>query len=747
MKQLVAVALAALAGALCAQPLPREEPGLQPDGSFLLASGWRVRPAGKQIPVDTFPMSLAPAPGGRYLLVLNAGYLPPSISVVDATAAREVSRVPAPDAWLGLTFSPDGKRVYAGGGGRAAVFEFLWDDGALRPGRTFAAGGEKLAAGGGFIGDVAFPPGGRLLYAADFDQDAILVINPQSGRVIERYKTLRRPYRILFHPDGKSFYVSGWGSGAVAHHQTSNGEILSTWRVGPHPAGMVWSSRTPPAAGDRYAGRLYVAVANTNAVRVAGVSSSGQMSPLESIHVALEPRQPLGMTPSALALSPAEDRLFVVCSDANAVAVVDVAGEQSRVLGFLPAGWYPTAVGALAGGMLAVANGRGGRSYPNPRGPNPVQEVRPAQYVGRMQTGSVSLIAPFDAARLEAYSQTVMSCSRYRDAALFDAGAPPGNPVRTYDQVFGDLRPGKGDPSLVVFGEQAAPNHRKLAREFVLLDNFYATGDVCADGRNWSTAAIAPDFVQKLWPASYGGRRRMGSFEGGEPANFPPAGYLWNNAIAAGLSVRNYGLFVHNRPRGELSGIQVSGVRDPALGPVTNLEFRGLDPGYPDVERARVLLRDLAAFEASAKMPQLIIMHLGNDSASSSGPGGFSPLAAFADNDSALGMIVEAVSRSRFWPQTAIFVLEDDAQDGADHVDAHRSPAFVISPYVKRRSVVSTMYNTLSMLRTMELILGLRPMTHFDAAARPMYDCFQGQPDTKPFVAEKPRIRLEQRHR
>ncbi len=165
------------------------------------------------------------------------------------------------------------------------------------------------------------------------------------------------------------------------------------------------------------------------------------------------------------------------------------------------------------------------------------------------------------------------------------------------------------------------------------------------------------------------------------------------------------------------------------------------------MERARVFLRDLASFEASAKMPQLIIMHLGNDSASSSAPGGVSPLAAFADNDSALGMIVEAVSRSRFWPQTAIFVLEDDAQDGADHVDSHRSPAFVISPYVKRRSVVSTMYNTVSMLRTMELILGLRPMTHFDAAARPMYDCFQSQPDTRPFVAEKPSIRLEQRHR
>ena len=463
----------------------------------------------------------------------------------------------------------------------------------------------------------------------------------------------------------------------------------------------------------------------------------------------------------------------MTCSDANAVAVVDLTEERSRVLGFVPTGWYPTAARELADGKLAVLNGRGLRSYPNLQGPDPSKKSAPAhqglsnvQYVARIQAGTVSLIEPFDAEQLDAYSKTVMACSRYRDTMLFDAGVPAGNPVptrpgeptpirhviyivkenRTYDQVFGDLKEANGDPSLLLFGEQVSPNHRKLAREFVLLDNFYVNSDVSADGHNWSTAAIAPDYVQKMWPNSYGARRRHSDYEGQEPANSPPAGYIWTNAVAAGLSIRNYGYFVNNRPRGELTGVQVAGVRDPVLAPVTNRDYRAFDLSYPDVERAKVFLRDLAQFEATGTMPQFIMMRLGNDHTSGTAPGRVAPLAAFADNDYAFGMIVEAVSKSRFWPSTAIFVLEDDAQNGADHVDSHRSPAFVISPYVKRRSVDSTMYNTASVLRTMELILGLRPMTHFDAAARPMYRLFQTAPDTRPYAAEKPRIALDERN-
>jgi hypothetical protein len=270
---------------------------------------------------------------------------------------------------------------------------------------------------------------------------------------------------------------------------------------------------------------------------------------------------------------------------------------------------------------------------------------------------------------------------------------------------------------------------------------------VSADGHNWSTAAIAPDYAQKLWPNSYAKRRRLNDYAQQDPASLPPAGYLWTNAAAAGLTMRNYGYMVENKPKAAPHGEeQIDRVRDPVLAPLTNRRFRGFDVDYPDVERAKVFLDDLALFEKSGEMPRLIVMRLGNDHTAGTSAGRISPLSAMADNDHALGMIVEAVSKSRFWGSTAIFVLEDDAQNGADHVDSHRSPAFVISPYARRRVVDSTMYNTTSMLRTMELMLGLRPMTHYDAGSRPMTSAFQATADPSPYAAEAPRIPLDRRN-
>jgi hypothetical protein len=349
---------------------------------------------------------------------------------------------------------------------------------------------------------------------------------------------------------------------------------------------------------------------------------------------------------------------------------------------------------------------------------------------------------------------------------LADAGTGPNSPIparpggrspiqhviyiikenRAYDQVFGDLKEGNGDPSLLLFGADAGPNHRKLAHEFVLLDNFYANADVSADGHNWSTAAIAPDYVVKMWPASNAGRRKKYDFEGGEPAALPPTGYLWTQAAQAGIAMRNYGNWVENRKQPGPDGIQIESVRDPILAKVTNPRYRGFDLSNPDVERAKSFIADLTEFEKNGSMPQLLLLRLPNDHTSGTTPGRIAPLSAFADNDYALGMIVEAVSKSKFWPSTAIFVLEDDAQNGPDHVDSHRMPAFVISPYARRHAVDSTMYNTTSMLRTMELILGLRPMTTFDAGARPMARAFEQTPDMRPYTAETPRIPLDRRN-
>ncbi|HTW66235.1 MAG TPA: bifunctional YncE family protein/alkaline phosphatase family protein [Bryobacteraceae bacterium] len=750
------------------QAPPREQVGPLAGGGFLLNSGWRVKPAGVQIPLDTLPMSSKLSKDGRYLVVLNGGYNPPSLSVLDTKDGHEVGRTPVPDAWLGLAFSPDGKTLWVGGGSQASIFEFSFDHGKLTPRRTFEIVKGAARSKNDFIGDVVLAPDGHLLYACDLYNDAVVVVNPQSGLVLDHFKTGRRPYRILFNPDGKSFYVTSWADGTLYRYQTSNGAPIEALRLGAHPTDMVWRDRATraeesdepgeAAAQPSFKARIFVAAANTNSVYSVGISDSGSMRVVETINVSTTPNHPLGMTPSALALGPDQSRLYVVCSDANAAAVVDVRTARSQVLGFIPTGWYPTAAAALADGRLVVLNGKGSRSYPNPKGPNPTIRQRnlTIQYVAHIQTGSASIIPKLTDDSLANYTAEVRSNSPYSDEKLdqIPAGIPPAiqhviyivKENRTYDQVLGDIGEGESDPALCLFGEKVSPNHHKLAREFVLFDNFYVNSDVSADGHNWSTSAIANDFVEKMWPSNYAGRNPNYGFEGGEPAAYPPAGYLWTNAAAAGVSMRNYGYWVVNKRVAGPDGVQIEKVLDPTLTKFTNMKFRSFDLDYPDVKRAQVFLDDLKEFESANQMPSLIIMRLPNDHTSGTAPGKIAPLSSFADNDYALGMIVQGVSHSKFWGSTAMFVLEDDAQNGPDHVDSHRSPVFVISPYTHTGKIDSHMYNTTSVLRTMELILHLRPMTHFDAAARPMFEAFTQQPSSATYEADQPRISLDERN-
>ena len=756
-KWLYSFGLILLAAVVVSQPEPREQVGPLSGGGYLLNSGWRLEPAGRQIPLDTLPMASALSPDGKYLLVLNGGYNRPSVSVIETASGRVTGTTPVEDGWLGLAFSPRGDRVYVGGGSRAAVFELSFAAGMLRPARTFAVSPPGERNDRDFIGDVTLSPDGRLLYAAELYRDTVAVINPQSGTVIDRFKTGRRPYRILFHPDGKSFFVTHWADGSLGHYDTATGSQLGVVRLGAHPTDIVFRAGAPEEVAEgeaTWVARLFVAAANTNSVYAIGISPGRELNLLESINVSMTPRQPLGMTPSALALSPDRKRLYVACSDANAAAVIDVSEDRSRVEGFIPTGWYPTTLRAIASGTLVVLNGKGVRSYPNPTGPSPVNPQNRTGYVARLQTGTASWIEPFSDDQLARWTHTVLADSPYNDAKLDQTSPlPPIEHIiyivkenRTYDQVLGDLKEGNGDPTLVLFGENSSPNHHKLAREFVLLDNFYVNADVSADGHHWSTAAIANDYVVKLWPNQYAKRRQLYDFEGQEPTAQPPAGYLWTNAAAAGVSLRNFGYWVENKRNAPAGAEQVARVLDPVLARFTNRFYRSFDTDYPDVERARVFLRELSDDEKSGSMPRLILVRLGNDHTSGTTPGKIAPLAAMADNDYALGLIVEAVSHSRFWATTAVFVVEDDAQNGPDHVDSHRSPAFVISPYVKRHRVDGTMYNTASVLRTIELLLGLRPMTHFDAGARPMTSVFESTPDLASYAVEKPRIPLDTRN-
>ncbi|MBV8842747.1 MAG: beta-propeller fold lactonase family protein, partial [Bryobacterales bacterium] len=710
---------------------------------------------------------------GKFLLVLNGGYRPPSITVFAVDGMKEMARVPVADGWLGLTFSPDGSKVYVGGGSKNSVYEFTFSAaGELRPARQFEIAPGAKPGALDFIGDVAVSPEGQLLYAAELYHDSVAVIDAQSGRVAAHYKTGRRPYRILPDPDGKSFLVSSWADASVYRYETRTGSEMSRIRLGPHTTDMVLSTaKVGDDANWKY--RLFVAASNTNQVFSVSVDKSDNMKIAETLNIGMTARQPAGMTPSGLALSPDQKHMFIACSDANVAAVVDISDERSRVEGFIPAGWYPTALRMLADGRLLIVNGRGGGSYSNPHYPGPTsadivdrQGTARREYVGSMQTGTMSVIDPLTDESLNAYTAEAMSLSPYRDSQLDNSSLPgdsviysrPGRPSpvehviyiikenRTYDQVFGKIGKGNGDPSLTLFDESAGPNHYKLAREFVLFDNYYSNADVSADGHNWATAGIAPDFTQKTWPNEYAHRSPYYGYEGTEPANTPPAGYLWSNALSAGLTVRDYGEFVEAKTKPGSDGIQVGRINDPALQEHVNMRYRGWDLDYPDVERAKVFLEDLKQFEAGGDMPRLMIVRIGNDHTNGTTPDKLTPLSLFADNDQALGMIVEAVSKSRFWPKTAIFSIEDDAQDGPDHVDSHRSVMLAISPYTRRGIVDSTMYNQSSVMRTIELILGLRPMTQFDAAARPLTAAFGSTPNTAAYIAERPRISLTDRN-
>ena len=355
-------------------------------------------------------------------------------------------------------------------------------------------------------------------------------------------------------------------------------------------------------------------------------------------------------------------------------------------------------------------------------------------------------------------------CTPLKADGSVSKAPPPGNPIpakvgdsspikyviyiikenRTYDQIFGDIKQGNGDAKLCLFPERVTPNHHKLAREFVLLDNFYADAEVSASGHEWSMGAYCTDFVEKTWPLNYG-HNRNGKFpypaEGNFPIAAPSTGYLWDRARAAGLSYISYGEYVSFDPRANPpSKAKVKGLQG-HIDPM----YRGFDLSYSDLKRADRFISEFKRLEAADQMPRLQIVRLPNDHTHGATPLFRTPTAYVAENDLALGRIVEAVSHSRLWSQTAIFVVEDDSQNGCDHVDAHRTVALVISPYTKQGAKDSTLYSTTSMLRTMELVLGLKPMSQFDAAAMPMFDSFQAEPAFRPYDSVPSNVDLNER--
>jgi len=764
--------LAVLVGGLVAPlaqrgPAAPELPGVKGKGVTLLPNGWRIAPAGRSIAVGDFPMSMVLSADGRHAIVSNNGWSKPSLTLVDLAQQSIKARLPVEHAWLGLTWHPQGDRLYSSGAAENTVNEFRWVKGALSGGDRVVImppvlrvpSGTTDLAGTGFIGGLAIDRGGSRLYAVHVLGRAISLIDAGT-RIVQRTAALpAEPYTTILSQDDRTVFVSLWGGARVLALDAETLAVRGEAAVGEHPNAMVLS---------KDGRRLFVACANTNKVWSLDAET---LSGREQISVALFPQAPPGATPNALALSPDGKTLAVANADNNTVALVDVGNpEASEVEGFIPTGWYPTAVQFTPDGRrLIVLNGKGLTGQPNPRGPQATSPAAEGQYAGQLLQGALSIVDVPDAAALKAHTARVYAVTPYSDAIrLSPANAPAASPIprkvgesspikyvfyvirenRTYDQVLGDLERGNGDPTLAIFGEEVTPNAHALARDFVTLDNFYVDAEVSYDGHAFSTAAYATDAIEKMWPTNYGRRGGVYTSEGGwgdrnayGNLSAPADGYIWDFATRAGISVRSYGEFAEWEKQWGPVKATVPGL----LGKV-HPAYPPYDLDIPDARRVEVWLEEFRQFEKDGGLPRLNIIRLGNDHTLGTRPGAPTPRAMVAENDVALGRLVEAISGSVFWKESAIFVLEDDAQNGPDHVDSHRSIALVVSPFTKRRALDSTLYTTSGMLRTMELILGLPPMSQYDAAATPMYNAFQPKPDATSYRGLPARIRLDERN-
>src|SRR5881296_856840 len=710
----LAVSMLAIAAALAT----RRKPGPLPDGSTLLPSGWRIRPAGRQVTVGTLPLGLATLSDGS-VLVTNNGYAENGLMRIDPGAGAVIWTQPLAAAWLGLARTgADGQdTVWASGAGTNRVYRFT------RRGPQWAADTAALADASArlFVAGIAPLPRRGLVAVIGNLSDSIYLLDAATLTRRAAIAVGHRPYTAV--ADSLHLYVSNWGDSSISVIDlTDRPTTRPPMFVGPHPSAMALRGAD-----------LFVALAGANGVARVDVAT-GRVQ--EQLTVALGPRAPVGSDPNALALAPDGRTLYVAMAGNNAVAVVRVEPPAMRVAGLIPVGWYPTAVALSAdGSTLYVANGKGAGSGANPDG----------TFIGRVITGSVSIIPVPDSTTLARYTRQVYALSPYSNAGLRRVSPnrltppPPNRHVvyiirenRTYDQVFGDLRQGNGDPSLAIFNDSVTPNAHAIARRWVLFDNFYVDGEVSADGHEWTDRAFAGDYNEKTWPQNYS-QRRVWDLRNGEDLVNPRGAYLWDAARRQGLWVVNFGENTVTELDAPDAGTNIR-TPIPGLKDITVSNYPGFILDIPDTTRARIFADSVASWDAHGHFPDLVILWLPRDHTRGLQANQHTPRAMVADNDLALGRIVERLSRSPAWTSLAAFALEDDAQNGPDHVDAHRSVLLVASPYARRGAVDSTFYTTSSVLRTIEEILHLAPLSQYDAAATPLWSAFTSRPDTAPFA-------------
>ena len=646
----------------------------------------------------------------------------------------------------------------------------------------------------------------RLAVVALTFNDEAAVVDLDSKAVLYKVKTGIAPFGTAISADSSVAWVSNWGgrfartgetsaatgpeanadqalvdargiasSGTVSGIDLLTGKLIATIAVGLHPSGLAWDEKHQ---------RLYAADSNSDSISVVDTVAKRLV---ETIRLQPFMKKAAGISPESVALSPDQKTLYVACAGINAVGVLDLGGLRPRVVGFIPTGWYPEDVVVSPDEkFIAVSTLLGvgsGWNSPNLLNRERRDGMKPELNVHRRYVhadrGTVHIIPVPDHDELSRYSIAVAEDNHMalrsellpaeethqepnRAAKPQPVPNRPGEPStidhvvyivkenRSYDQYFGSLGKGNGDPGLNQYGDDIIPNQRRLARQFVLLDNFYANGGNSADGHQWLTQAAETDYT--YWPGYIG---RSYPKNGDDPLAYANSGFLWDPLSARHRTFADFGEFVGEMGaksaefRNSLleqykQGSDFAGVFK-TTAPIARLnqyivpDFPAYGLRVPDVVRARIFLRHLKAWEASGTMPNLVMIQLPSDHTEGTTPGFSTPNACLSDNDFAVGQVVEGISHSKFWKSTLILIVEDDAQDGLDHVDGHRTVALAISPYIRRGAIDSTFYSQVSMVKTIEMILGLPPMSIFDMIANDMRSSFQSTPDLTPYDAVEPR--------
>ncbi|MGC1390547.1 MAG: beta-propeller fold lactonase family protein [Bacteroidales bacterium] len=718
--------------------------------SVSLPNGWRLTPVGKTLPLGDLPLNIAVSPSKKLAAITNNGESDQTIQLVDIEREVILDSIIIGKAWLGLTFSDDGNYLYASGGNDNIIVRYSIRNNRLSVFDSIRIGDAwpvKISVAG-----IALDDSNNRLYAVTEEDNSLYVLDTKSRKVVSRYSLGGEGYTCLLSPSHKILFISCWGCDKIVLFDTDHLKIIGSIGVGDNPNDLCIT---------RNGKYLYVANANDNSV---SVIDTKEKRVIETLNSALYPGSPSGSTTNSVALSTDEKTLYIANADNNCLAVFNVTKPgSSESKGFIPTAWYPTCVRTVNDKIL-VSNGKGLSSHANPYGPDPtrkgdtvvykaagkVQKIK-EQYIGGLFRGTLEILNIPGAKQMSEYSRAVYNNTPYNKNMELVSEGVKGNPVpmkvgdispvryifyiikenRSYDQVLGDLPEGNGDPGLVLFGDSITPNQHALAREFVLLDNFYVNGEVSADGHNWTMGAYATDYLEKNWPTSYGGRGGEYPGEGNILIANNRDGFIWDDCQRNGVSYRSYAEFVDDHKP-----------NIPVLKNHFCTSFTSWDLSVRDTVRFRQWKNDFDSLLAIDDLPRFNSLRFPNDHTEGLSLNKPTPFAHVADNDLAVGMFVDYLSHSRVWKNSLVIIVEDDAQNGPDHVDAHRSTAYLAGGFVKQGFVDHTVYTTTSLLRTIELILGLPPMTQYDAPSIPLWRCMNNTPDHPAFKVRQSNVDL-----